>query len=165
MATRDSPSCGVSELRTQPQAHLHLHGIQPGHVEPQQPVSPGGPRDAGVVQAARHVAERGPVLTEAVPLEIDLERARREGGLRDGGRAGGSIPSPAPAQVHGGRKERDDPGTTPARRPPAPTSLRSSAAASSSTRASSPMTAAQRLGRRRKTTEETLISPEAPQRS
>lgn len=76
---------------------LHLHGVEPAHVHLEQPVPPGRARDAGVVDAARDVAERGTVLAEAVVFIIQLERACRRGGLQERGRAGGlqNLPEPS----------------------------------------------------------------------
>lgn len=76
---------------------LHLHSAEPAHVHLEQPVPPGRARDAGVVDAARDVAERGTVLEEAVVLVIQLEGACRRGGLQEKGRAGGlqNLPEPS----------------------------------------------------------------------
>lgn len=55
--------------------HLHLHSAEPAHVHLEEPVPPGRAWDAGVVDAARDVAEWGSILAEAIVLVIQLERA------------------------------------------------------------------------------------------
>lgn len=76
---------------------LHLHSAEPAHVHLEQPVPPGRARDAGVVDAARDVAERDTVLAEAIVLIVQLEGACRRGSLQEGGRAGGlqNLPEPS----------------------------------------------------------------------